>query len=195
MDDKTTEINNSFKKNFQVGEIYNHSELRKFLEGDKLFPVKNVAAYSYNRWNKGMLEIHPLLEWINRGEYKYLGETYPYSGVVIHHPQGGIPYKIGEWSEGELKFFNDFFSFKEWKESIDDGIKVVDLNSKVRFESEDGKIQQKKILTDTKDGEVVFEEGYSLTYFNSPLGKLMRFKSEGELFEFGGIKYLITSIN
>jgi hypothetical protein len=61
MDDKTIEINNSFKKNFQVGEIYNHSELRKFLEGDKLFPVKNVAAYSYNRWNKGMLEIHPLL--------------------------------------------------------------------------------------------------------------------------------------
>ena len=35
MDDKTIEINNSFKKTFQVGEIYNHSELRKFLEGDK----------------------------------------------------------------------------------------------------------------------------------------------------------------
>jgi len=195
MDDKTIEINNSFKKNFQVGEIYNHSELRKFLEDNKLFSVKNVAAYSYNRWNKGMMEIHPLLEWLNRGEYKFLGENYSYSGIVIHHPQGGIPYKIGEWSEGELKFFNDFFSFKEWKESIDDGIKVVDLNSKVRFESEDGKIQQKKILTDTKGGAVVFEEGYSLTYFNSPLGKLMRFKSEGELFEFGGIKYLITSIN
>jgi len=78
---------------------------------------------------------------------------------------------------------------------MDDGIKVVDLNSKVIFRSEDGKIQQKKILTDTKDGEVVFEEGYSLTYFDSPLGKLMRFKTEGEEFEFGGIKYLITSIN
>jgi len=55
MDDKTIEINNSFKKNFQVGEIYNHSELRKFLEDNKLFSVKNVAAYSYNRWNKGMM--------------------------------------------------------------------------------------------------------------------------------------------
>jgi len=187
MDDKTIEINNSFKKNFQVGEIYNHSELRKFLEDNKLFSVKNVAAYSYNRWNKGMMEIHPLLEWLNRGEYKYLGENYSYSGIVIHHPQGGIPYKIGEWIEGELKFFNDFITFKEWKESMDDGIKVVDLNSKVIFRSEDGKIQQKKILTDTKDGEVVFEEGYSLTFFDSPLGKLMRFKTEGEKFEFGKI--------
>ena len=34
-------------------------------------------------------------------------------------------------------------TFKEWKESMDDGIKVVDLNSKVIFRSEDGKIQQK----------------------------------------------------
>ena len=195
MDDKTIEINNSFKKNFQAGEIYNHSELRKFLEENKLFSVKNVAAYSYNRWNKGMMEIHPLLEWLNRGEYKFLGENHPYSGIVIHHPQGGIPYKIGEWIEGELKFFNDFVTFKEWKESMDDGIKVVDLNSKVIFRSEDGKIQQKKILTDTKDGEVVFEEGYSLTFFDSPLGKLMRFKTEGEKFEFGKINYEIIKIN
>lgn len=192
---KKIQINNSFKNNFQVGEIYSHSELKKFLEEDKLFSVKNVAAYSYNRWNKGMVEIHPLLEWINRGEYKYLGENYHYNGIVIHHPQGGIPYKIGEWREGELKFFNDFFTFKEWKESMDDGIKVVDLNSKVIFISEDGKIQQKKILTDTRNGEVLFEEGYSLTYFDSPLGKHMRFKTEGEYFIFNKIKYFIKQIN
>ena len=195
MGNKTIEISNFFRNNFQVGEVYRHSELRKFLEENKIFSVKNVAAYSYNRWNKGMVEIHPLLEWINRGEYKFLGECSSYNGIVIHHPQGGIPYKIGEWIDGKLNFLNNFSSFKQWRESMDDGIKVVDLNSKVLFKSEDGKIQQKKILTDTKDGEVVFEEGYSLTFFDSPLGKLMRFKTEGELFEFGGIKYLITSIN
>jgi hypothetical protein len=169
--------------------------LRKFLEEDSLFSIKNVAAYSYNRWNKGMMEIHPQLEWINRGEYKFLGEEYPYSGIIIHHPQGGIPYKIGKWSNGELNFFNGFITFMEWKNSIDEGIKVVDLNSKVIFKSEDGEIKQKKILTDTKDGEVVFEKGYSLTYFDSQLGKLMRFKTEGETFVFGGIKYLIIHIN
>ena len=195
MENKKIEINNCFKKNFQIGEVYSHSELRKFLEENRLFSVKNVAAYSYNRWNRGMVEIHPLLEWINRGEYKYFGDNYPYNGIVIHHPQRGIPYKIGEWIEGDLKYYNDFETFKEWKESTYDGIKVVDLNSKVIFKSEDGKIQQKKILTDTKDAEVVFEEGYSLTFFDSPLGKLMRFKTEGEKFEFGKIKYEITTIN
>ena len=123
MDDKTIEINNSFKKNFQVGEIYKHSDVRKFLEDDKLFSVKNVAAYSYNRWNKGMVEIHPLLEWINRGE------NYPFSGIVIHHPQGGLPYKIGKWIEGELELFNNFLTFHEWKESMDNGVKVVDLSN------------------------------------------------------------------
>ena len=195
MENKETEINNLFKKNFRENEIYSHSELRSFLEENKLFSIKNVAAYSYNRWNKGMLEIQPLLEWLNRGEYKYLGENYPFNGIVIHHPQGGIPYKIGEWIKGKLSFYKNFNNFKEWKDSIDDGIKVIDLNSKVVFLSEDGKIQQKKILTDTKDGEVVFEEGYSLTFFDSPLGKLMRFKTEGEKFEFGKINYEIIKIN
>lgn len=194
MENKETEINNLFKKNFREDEIYSHSELRSFLEENKLFSIKNVAAYSYNRWNKGMLEIHPLLEWLNRGEYKYLGENHPFSGIVIHHPQGGIPYKIGEWIKGTLSFYNNFNNFKEWKDSIDDGIKVIDLNSKVVFQSEDGKIQQKKILTDTKDGEVKFEEGYSLTFFDSPLGKVLRFKTEEERFEFGKITYIIKQI-
>lgn len=94
-----------------------------------------------------------------------------------------------------MSFYNNFNKFKEWKDSIEVEIKVIDLNSKVIFKSEDGKIQQKKILTDTKDGEVIFEEGYSLTYFDSPLGKLMRFKTEDETFVFGGIKYLIMNIN
>ncbi len=195
MDNKIIEINNLFSKNFNKGELYSHSELRKFVESNKICTVKNVAAYSYNRWNKGMAEIHPLLEWVNRGEYKFLGHYFHYNGIVIHHPQGSIPYKIAEWKLGKLSFYGKFKTFKEWKDSIDEGIKVVDLNSKVIFKSEDGKIEQKKILTDTKDGEVVFEKGYSLTFFNSPLGKQIRYKTEGESFIFGDNKYFITQIS
>ena len=193
--EKRKEIFDFFKKKFCVNQVYSHSELRLFLENNKIFSVKNVAAYSYNRWNKGMSEIYPLLEWLNRGEYRYLGENYNYSGIVVHHPQGDIPYKIGEWTNGTLTFYNNFKDFKEWRDSIDFGIKVIDLNSKVIFLSEDGKIQQKKILTDTKDAEITFEEGYSLTFFDSPLGKLMRFKTEGEKFEFGNTVYIIKKIN
>lgn len=193
--EKEKEIFNLFQKKFNVNEVYSHSELRLFLDNNKIFSIKNVAAYSYNRWNKGMSEIYPLLEWLNRGKYRYLGKNYNYSGIIIHHPQGGIPYKIGEWTDGILSFYNNFSDFKEWRDSIDIGVKVVDLNSKVIFQSDDGKIQQKKILTDTKDGEIIFEEGYSLTFFDSPLGKIIRFKSEGEKFTFGSNTYIITQIS
>ena len=134
-----------FDSKFNIGETYSHSELRKFIENEETFVVKNVAAYSYNRWNKGMSVIYPVLEWVNRGEYKYLGGNYSYDGVIIHHPQGGIPYKIGIWDNGVYQLYNGHKSFKDWKESLDQGIKTIDLNSKVIFESVDGKIIQKNL--------------------------------------------------
>lgn len=181
--------------NFNKGQIYSHSELRAFFESNKIFPIKNVAAYSYNRWNRGMLDISPVLEWINRGTYRYLGANFEYNGIIIHHPQGGIPYKIGYWENGRLLFIGGFDSFVDWRNSKENGIKVADLNSKIVFESSDGKITQKKILTDSRDDDVKFEEGYSLTLFDSTLGKLLRFKGEGDTFEFGEFKYTIKQIN
>jgi hypothetical protein len=181
--------------NFNEGQIYSHSELRAFFESNKLFSIKNVAAYSYNRWNRGMSDISPVLEWINRGTYRYLGANFEYNGIIIHHPQGGIPYKIGYWENGRLLFIGGFDSFVDWRNSRENGIKVADLNSKIVFESSDGKITQKKILTDSRDDDVKFEEGYSLTLFDSTLGKLLRFKGEGDTFEFGEFKYTIKQIN
>ena len=180
--------------NFTEGTIYSHSELRFFFESNKLFSVKNVAAYSYNRWNRGMTDLFPVLEWLTRGTYRFLGYSFEYNGLIIHHPQGGIPYKIGEWEKGKLLFYGGFNSFSEWCESKYDGIKVADLNSKIIFESTDGKKRKKKILTDSRDGETEFEEGYSLTLFDSPLGNLLRFKVEGDQFNFGNFKYIIKYI-
>lgn len=195
MENRKEEIYNLFKQNLNKGEVYSHSYLRNFLEDHELFSVKNVAAYSYNRWNKGMSDIQPLLEWLNRGEYRYLGQNYPFNGIVIHHPQGSIPYKIAEWNDGFLTYYNHYKDFQEWKESIDDGIKVVDLNSKVVFQTEEGKLLQKKILTDVRTNEITFEEGYSVTYFDSPLGKIIRFKTEGDRFTFGENEFIITEIS
>jgi hypothetical protein len=33
------------------------------------------------------LEKFKILEWLARGKYKYLGENYPYTGVVISNPR------------------------------------------------------------------------------------------------------------
>ncbi|MDA8699134.1 hypothetical protein N9M11_03330 [Flavobacteriaceae bacterium] len=58
MDEKYFEIVKLFDSKFNVEETYSHSELRKFIENEETFVVKNVAAYSYNRWNKGMSVIY-----------------------------------------------------------------------------------------------------------------------------------------
>ena len=195
MDERYLETVKIFDSKFTVEETYSHSELRSFIENEETFVGKNVAAYSYNRWNKGMSVIYPVLEWVNRGEYKYLGGNYPYDGIIIHHPQGGVPYKIGIWNKGVYQLYNGHKSFRDWKESLDEGIKTIDLNSKVIFESVDGKIIQKKVLIDKETEEIEFVSGYSVTYFESTLGKILRFKEEGDLFEFGKNKYKIVSIS
>ena len=54
---------------------------------------------------------------------------------------------------------------------------------------------KKKILTDSRDDDVTFEKGYSLTLFDSTLGKLLRFNTEGDTFDFGNFSYIIKQIN
>lgn len=50
------------------------------------------SDYCYNRTNKGKLadvslEKFKIFEWLARGRYKYLGEKYSYTGVVISNPR------------------------------------------------------------------------------------------------------------
>ena len=44
MIDTKKEMLNDLNTSFTKGQIYSHSELRSFLESNKLFSVKNVAA-------------------------------------------------------------------------------------------------------------------------------------------------------
>ena len=74
--DTKNEMLNDLNASFMKGQIYSHSELRSFLESNKLFSVKNVAAFTCNRWNRGMADIFPVLEWINRSAYKYLETSF-----------------------------------------------------------------------------------------------------------------------
>ena len=185
------DLNNSFT----VGNIYTTSELSFFLDPHELFSIKNVAAYSYNRWNKGMNHIFPVLEWLTRGSYKFLGYGIDYNGIITHYPKGDITYKIGEWIKGDYTLYNEFNSFEDWAKSNYEGIKIAEKNSKIIFESLDGKISQKKNLIESKDDSVQFIEGYSLTLIDSPLGKLLRFKTEGDIFKFGENEFIIKSIS
>src|SRR6056297_1603576 len=68
-----------------------------------------LADLSYNRTNKGIdFEKHPhLFEYVKSGEYKYLGELYPYTGNVYRRDENADEDMIvGRWENGSLVEFS-----------------------------------------------------------------------------------------
>ncbi|MEC2078080.1 DUF7225 domain-containing protein [Metabacillus fastidiosus] len=61
-----------------------------------------LSDYCYNRYNNGISFDKHLFEYINRNSYKYLGENYPYTGLIFHKPKGqDTEVVVGEWRNGE----------------------------------------------------------------------------------------------
>jgi hypothetical protein len=179
---------NKFKRNVE----YDSAEIENFLNSLNLH---NPSAYSYNRWNKGMLSIFPLFEWLERGRYKYLGPNYNYNGIILHFPQNkkGLEFEIGNWEDGVFKIYN-FDSFKSWKENLeDDGKLIVSLNNKIIYGNES--ITQKVILTDDNNLISNFNGEYKYILNSSNLGKLLIRKKIGETFVFGKNVFSILNIN
>jgi hypothetical protein len=196
MDEQDLLLIEQFNTEFQQEEIYSTAVIRDFLNNCESAKYDNPAAYTYNRWNKGMGDIFPLFEWIQRGEYRYLGWNYAYSGDIYHYPQGDTSYVIGEYTEGEYTFYNpEILNFEQWRLSNDNGIQVVGLNSRVTFTSLDGSLTQKKILTSNRDllGQAI--ESFDYIHFESNLGQLLINKRVGDTFIFGPKEYRIEEIN
>jgi len=47
--DTKNQMLNNLSASFTKGQVNSHSELRFFLESNKLFSLKNIAVYSHNR--------------------------------------------------------------------------------------------------------------------------------------------------
>lgn len=45
-----------------------------------------LSDYCYNRYNNGISFNKHLFEYVNRNSYKYIGEHYPYTGLIFHKP-------------------------------------------------------------------------------------------------------------
>jgi transcription elongation GreA/GreB family factor len=86
-------------------------------------------------------------------------------------------------------------TFTEWRESNDEGVRVVGLNLRVTFTSIDGSISQRKILTNDPDlkGQVI--DRFDYIDFESKLGKLLIDKKVDDTFKFGNTEYRIININ
>lgn len=64
--------------------------------------------YCYNRINDGTTFDKHIFQYIALGKYKYLGEKYPFTGLIIHKPQGQKTEKIvGEWKNGIKNLFDN----------------------------------------------------------------------------------------
>ncbi|MBU9711606.1 DUF7225 domain-containing protein [Evansella tamaricis] len=67
-----------------------------------------LSDYCYNRYNAGIKFDKHLFEYINRSTYKYLGESFPYTGLIFHKPKGSeSEFVIGEWNEGVKQLYNE----------------------------------------------------------------------------------------
>lgn len=192
------ELVTAAEKVFEIGIIYDWQSVKEKFEAVEIY-IHNVAAYTYNRWNKGMTEICELFEHVDKGRYKYLGskEVSNYTGCVFHYPQGKNKiYKIGNWENGVFKFINsNIQSFAEWKCSDFDGIQSVDIDSVVTFVSLDGNNNQTRVITNDPENKGKSNGDYMYLLYNSNLGEILLNKCLGDTFNFGTIEYKIIKID
>lgn len=97
------------------------------------------SDYCYNRINNGIdfENFLHIFEFLGSGMYKYLGESYPYSGTIFHKPKGGFEIAIGKWSNGVIDYEpSGGFQIKE-KDTSNNAIKhrtKRDASVKLRFD-------------------------------------------------------------
>jgi len=189
---KNLENLEKFKNFFQVNCEYESSEIEDFLNGLNLH---NPSAYSYNRWNIGMVDIFPMFEWLERGKFKYLGPNYNFNGPILHFPHNkkGLEFEIGYWNDGVFEIYN-FQNFRDWKENkLDDGYLIISLNSKIEYGND--KILQKVLITDDETLISKFNGKFKYILRTSKLGELLNRKKIGETFIFGKNEYVIKNIS
>jgi len=92
------------------GEILTSSQIKDMVSNKFGTDRSSIlpSDYCYNRYNEGISFNKHLFVMINRNEYKFVGEGYPYSGRVYWKPKGGkTELIVGEWRNGKYHVFED----------------------------------------------------------------------------------------
>ncbi len=85
------------------------------------------SDYCYNRFNSGISFDKHIFEYIGQNNYKYLGERYPYTGLIYHKPTNqNFDFIVGEWIAGR----KIFYSSPVRKDSAE-GLSIVDHASRI----------------------------------------------------------------
>ncbi|MCJ7447724.1 MAG: endonuclease NucS [Bacteroidales bacterium] len=82
-----------------------------------------LSDYCYNRINWGIKFNKHIFEYLDRDTYKYLGETYPFSGLIYAKPIGqNTEQVVGEWKNGVLmmnEIPNDWIGIDQSRYSLE----------------------------------------------------------------------------
>lgn len=91
---------------FEIGKIYSNADIIQAYRdhgGTKSDPIP--SDFCYNCTNAGIdfnKRTRRLFEKVARGEYKYLGPDYPYSGEVTQTDRHGNTSLFGRWDNGKF---------------------------------------------------------------------------------------------
>lgn len=101
----------------QIGEKFTRAEIVKKVK--TTFPYDNFSIssvvppdYCYNRVNDGLFNNPKLLdfnifEYEGFDSFKYLGENYPYEGVILQNPTDtNIEIEVGKWINGKRVLYD-----------------------------------------------------------------------------------------
>lgn len=190
--ERKNQVSELFESKLEFDKIYTRSELELLMD-QVLDYHYNITALTYNRWNRGMTYLCPILEHIGRAQYRYLGSDHPYTGKVYHYPQGEHEeFEIAQWNNGVLTFNDETISdFSEWLKSTYDGERVISMNTRCTVLMDESRTL--KFLVSDKGGEIT--EGYGSIRIDSKLGTLLKGRKQFDTFTWGDTSYKILSID
>lgn len=87
----------------RTGETVTAKEIKNALKAKYGTNTSSIipSDYCYNRINDGIRFDKHIFEYIDHNNYKYLGERFPFTGLIFHKPTGQTSEFIyGEWNNG-----------------------------------------------------------------------------------------------
>jgi hypothetical protein len=82
-------------------------EIARLGEGEYQPGAIQPQDYCYNLINRAPYSFcYPMFEWVDQGQYKYLGPNYPYTGPIFWRPVEGER-QVGEWKDGDCYLRKD----------------------------------------------------------------------------------------
>ncbi len=100
----------------QEGDTFSSIEIKeRLITKFKTNPSSIILSdYCYNRYNNGVPFNKHLLIYINRSTYRFVGENYPYTGLIFHKPKVSESENVvGEWNNGKLLLYPKDQTFKQ----------------------------------------------------------------------------------